>query len=137
MAFVLAAAGKAAEEGQEIAQEGLEILDPLNIRAGAESKAGFKFDPSLEIERNIEEEIKEATGITALEEEQVRLEQESAAQRKEFASLLEEAEAAPTEASRTAALARRRRRAGATRQSTRVARGRTSPGVTGRTTLGG
>jgi hypothetical protein len=109
-----------------------DILDPLGI-----SPTDAQFDPGLAIERNIEAEIKEATGITALEEEQARLEQDSAAQRKEFASLLEEAETAPTEASRTAALARRRRRAGATRQSTRVSRGRTSPGVTGRTTLGG
>jgi hypothetical protein len=137
MATLLAGGGKAAEEGATVPQEGLEILDPLNLRAKIEEEAGFQFDPSLEIERNIEEEIKEATGITALEEERTRLEQESAAQRREFASILEEAQAAPTEASRAAALARRRRRAGATRASTRVARGRQTPGVTGRTTLGG
>jgi hypothetical protein len=90
-----------------------------------------------EVNPAIEQEIKEATGITALEEEQARLEQEAAAQRREFASILEEAQAAPTEASRAAALARRRRRAGATRASTRVARGGQTPGGTSRTTLGG
>jgi hypothetical protein len=120
------------EKAERQVEEHEDVLDPLGI-----SPTDAQFDPGLAIERNIEREIKEATGLTALEEEQTRLEQESAAQRREFASLLEEAEAAPTEASRAAALARRRRRAGATRQSTRVARGQTSPGVTSRTTLGG
>jgi hypothetical protein len=120
------------EEVEEEVQEHEDILDPLGI-----SPTDAQFDPGLAIERNIESEIKEATGLTALEEEQATLEQELAAQRREFAGILEEVEAAPTEASRAAALARRRRRAGATRQSTRVARGRTSPGVTSRTTLGG
>jgi hypothetical protein len=114
-----------------------ELIDPAGLRGKIEEEAGFRFDPSMEVEENIEREIKEATGITALEDEQKRLEQERAAQRAEFQALFEEAEAAPTEASREAALARRRRRAGATRQSTRVARGTTTPGSTGRTTLGG
>jgi hypothetical protein len=113
------------------------LVDPAGLREEVEEEAGFRFDPSMEIEENIEREIKEATGITALEEEQSRLEAERKSQREEFQALLAEAEEAPTEASRAAALARRRRRAGATRQSTRVSRGQTTPGATGRTTLGG
>lgn len=119
-----------------------ELIDPGNVRQSVQQETEQAFgepfyDPSFEIEKNIEAEIKEATGLTALEEEQAKLEAESKAQRQEFQRLLEEAQAAPTEASRAAALARRRRRAGATRASTRVARGQTATGETSRTTLGG